>query len=36
MGRNSIFQNNEVENFKDVEILQSERDFFQFSSGNNF
>ena len=36
MGRNSIFQNNEVENFKDVEILQSQRDFFQFSSGNNF
>ena len=34
-GKNSIFHNNKVENFKNLEILQSKR-FFQMSSGNNF
>ena len=33
-GKNLIFQNSTVENFKNLEILQSKR-FFQFSSGNN-
>ena len=28
--KNSIFQNNKVENFKNLEILQSMRDFFNF------
>ena len=35
MGKNSTFINNKVENFKNLEILQSKR-FFEFSSGNNF
>ena len=30
MGKSSIFQNNKVENFKNLEILQSKRDFFNF------
>ena len=30
MGKNSIFQNNKVENFKNLEIFQSKRDFFNF------
>ena len=30
MGKHSIFQNNKVENFKNLEIFQSERDFFNF------
>ena len=37
MGKHSIFQgNNEVENFKNLEILPSDRDFLQFFSGDNF
>ena len=35
MGKNSNFQNNKVENFKNLQILQSKR-FFQFFSGDNF
>ena len=34
MGKNSIFQNNKVEIFKNLEILWSKR-FFQFSSAEN-
>ena len=30
MGKKSIFQNNKVENFKNLEILRSKRDFFYF------
>ena len=30
MGKNLIFQNNKVENFKNLEIFQSKRDFFNF------
>ena len=30
MGKNSIFQNNKVENFKNLETLRSKRDFFNF------
>ena len=30
MGKNLIFQNKKVENFKNLEILQSKRDFFNF------
>ena len=30
MGKHSIFQNNKVENFKNLEILQSKIDFFNF------
>ena len=29
-GKNSIFQNDRVENFKTLEILQSKRDFYNF------
>ena len=29
-GKNSIFQNNKVKNFKNLEILWSKRDFFNF------
>ena len=29
-GKKLIFQNNKVENFKNLEILQSKRDFFNF------
>ena len=29
-GKNLIFQNNKVENFKNLQILQSNRDFFNF------
>ena len=29
MEKHSIFQNNKVENFKDLEIFQSRRDFFK-------
>ena len=28
-GKNSIFHNNKVKNFKNLEILQSKRDFFK-------
>ena len=34
--KNSIFQNNKVKSFKNLEILQSKKDFFQFSSSDNF
>ena len=30
IGKNSIFQNNKVKSFKNLEILQSKRDFFNF------
>ena len=30
MGRKSIFQNKEVENFKNLEVLESKRDFINF------
>ena len=29
-GKNSVFQNDRVENFKTLEILQSKRDFYNF------
>ena len=35
-GKKSIFENNKVKNFKNLEILQSKRDFFQFFLGDNF
>ena len=31
-----IFQNNKVQNFKNLEILWSKRDFFQFPLPDNF
>ena len=34
-GKKSIFEN-KVKNFKNLEILQSKRDFFQFFLGDNF
>ena len=36
MEKNSIFQNNKVENFKNLEILQSKRDFFNFLQAITF
>ena len=36
MGEKSIFQNNEVVNFKNLEILQSKRDFFDFLQAVTF
>ena len=36
MGKDLTFQNIEVENFKNHEILWSKRDFFSFFSGDNF
>ena len=35
-GKKSIFENNKVKNVKNLEILQSKRDFFQFFLGDNF
>ena len=36
MGKNSIFQNNMVENFKNLQILQFKRDFFKFLQAITF
>ena len=36
MGKSSTFQNNMVENFKNLEILQSKRDFFNFLQAITF
>ena len=36
MGKNLIFQNKKVENFKNLEILQSKRDFFNFLQAITF
>ena len=36
MGKKSIFQNNKVENFKNLEILQSKSDFFNFLQAITF
>ena len=35
-GKKTNFQNINVKNFKNLEILWSKRDFFQVSSDNNF
>ena len=35
-GKNLIFQNSTVENFKNLEILQSKRDFFNFLQAITF
>ena len=36
MGKNSIFINNKVKNFKNLEILQSKRDSFNFLQAITF
>ena len=36
MGKNSIFQNRKVENFKNLEILQSKRDSINFLQAITF
>ena len=35
-GKNSIFQNKKVENFRNLEILHSKRDFFNFLQAITF